>query len=216
MSALEARNSARVREEVLVNGWDERFAGEEYVYGTDPNRWLVAHADQFRPGGRVLCLGEGEGRNAVWLAKRGFVVEAVDASAVGLAKARQLAARGGVWIDTLVADLGAYEPAEGRYDGVVLIFVHFPPSVRSLVHSRAAAALARDGIIVFEAFTRKQLSNSSGGPKQANMLYDEEMVRCDFAGLEWEVLREEEIDLDEGSLHRGRAAVVRGIARRRS
>jgi 2-polyprenyl-3-methyl-5-hydroxy-6-metoxy-1,4-benzoquinol methylase len=197
-----------------VSGWDERYAKEEYVYGIEPNRWLVAHAGGIKPGGRVLSLGEGEGRNAVWLARQGFAVEAVDGSAVGLEKAGKLAAQHGVVISTLIADLGAYAPAAGQYDAVALIFVHLPPHIRALVHSRAAAALAPGGVIIIEAFTPRQLSNSSGGPRQSDMLYDEDTLRRDFSGLQWAVLREAEMELDEGPFHRGRAAVVHGVGRR--
>jgi SAM-dependent methyltransferase len=199
-----------------VNGWDERYAKEEYVYGTEPNRWLVANAGRIKPGGRVLCLGEGEGRNAVWLAGQGFSVEAVDGSAVGLEKARRLAAKQGVHLCTTVADLGAFEPTPGHYDAALLIFLHLPPPVRLLVHARTVAALAPGGVLIIEAFALRQLSNSSGGPKQLDMLCDENTLRRDFSGLEWAVLREEEVELDEGPLHRGRAAVVRGVGRRTS
>lgn len=197
-----------------MSQWDERFAGEVYQYGTEPNRWLAAQAGRLAPGGRVLCLGEGEGRNAVWLAGRGFAVEAVDGSAVGLEKARRLAAQRGVTIATTVADLADHLPAAGAYDAVALIFVHLPPSLRARVHARAAAALAPGGLLVLEAFTPAQLALASGGPRQRELLYDAGLLRQDFAGLEWDPLVEEEVDLDEGPLHRGRAAVVRGIARR--
>jgi SAM-dependent methyltransferase len=197
-----------------VSGWDERYAQEGFVYGTQPNRWLVAQAGRIRPKGHVLCLGEGEGRNAVWLAGRDFTVEAVDGSAIGLVKARRLATERGVFITTMVADLASHVPAPGAYDGVVLIFVHLPPQIRSLVHAQAAAALAPGGVLIVEAFTPAQLSHSSGGPRQPEMLYDEGLLRRDFEGLRWEELLEEEVELDEGQLHRGRAVVVHGVGRR--
>jgi SAM-dependent methyltransferase len=197
-----------------VSDWDERYAQGEFIYGTQPNRWLVAQAGRIKPSGRVLSLGEGEGRNAVWLASQGLAVDAVDGSAVGLAKARQFATLRGVSIETMVVDLANYVPTPGVYDGAVLIFVHLPPSIRSLVHARAEASLAPGGVLIIEAFTLEQLSNSSGGPKQPDMFYGEGILRRDFERLQWEVLREEEIELDEGQLHRGRAAVVHGIGRR--
>jgi SAM-dependent methyltransferase len=198
----------------MPSTWDERFAGEGYVYGTAPNRWLEAQAARLRPGSRVLSLGEGEGRNAAWLASRGHRVEAVDGSSVGLAKAERLARDRGVAIRTTVADLADYVPEPGAYDLVVLIFLHLPPALRALVHARAEAALAPGGLLVLEAFTPRQLAYSSGGPKQADALYQAEALRLDLPGIAWEVLREEEIELDEGPLHRGRAAVVRGLGRR--
>lgn len=197
-----------------MSTWDDRFAGDGFAYGTEPSRWLAAQADRFRPGSRILSLGEGEGRNAVWLAGRGHRVEAVDGSAVGLAKAERLARAQGVAITTTVADLADYRPDAGAYDAVLLIFLHLPPALRAAVHARAGSALAPGGLLVLEAFTPRQLAFKSGGPRDGAMLYDEALARADFPGLAWDTLREEEIELDEGPLHQGRGAVVRGVGRR--
>jgi cyclopropane fatty-acyl-phospholipid synthase-like methyltransferase len=198
----------------MASIWDERFAGEGYVYGTAPNAWLEAQAIRLKAGSRVLSLGEGEGRNAVWLATQGHRIEAVDGSSVGLEKAQRLAATRGVTIQATVADLATFVPAPGAYDAVVLIFLHLPLPLRALVHARAQAALAPGGVLVIEAFTPRQLAFTSGGPKQVEALYEPETLRQDFPGIAWDVLREEEIELDEGPLHRGKAAVVRGFGRR--
>ncbi len=198
----------------MATTWDERFAGEEYLYGTAPNRWLEAQAARFKPGSRILSLGEGEGRNGVWLATQGHRVEAVDGSSVGLEKARRLAAARGVMIQTNVAELDQFLPAPGAYDALVLIFVHLPPPLRAVVFPRAQAALAPGGVILLEVFTPRQLAFNSGGTRQVEALYEPEAVRLAFPGITWEVLREEEIDLDEGPLHRGKAAVLRGLGRR--
>jgi SAM-dependent methyltransferase len=197
-----------------MNPWDERFGKDGFAYGTEPSRWLVESAPRIRPGGSVLCLGEGEGRNGVWLARQGFVVEAVDGSPVGLEKARRLAALHGVGLRTTVADLQEHVPEAGRHDAVVLVFLHLPPALRQVVHARAAAALAPGGLVVVEAFTPRQLAFSSGGPRQADMLYEPATLRSDFPGVAWEVVEEHEVDLDEGPLHQGRAAVVRARGRR--
>ena len=194
--------------------WDERFAGERYVYGTRPNAWLASVAGRLRSGSRILSLGEGEGRNAVWLAQQGHRVEAVDGSAVGLAKAQRLAAERGVALATTVADLAAYRPEPKSWDAVILIFLHLPPPLRVAVHAGAEAALVPGGRLIVEAFTPRQLAFSSGGPRQAELLYEVATLRADFPVITWEELREEEIELDEGPLHRGRAAVVRGLGHR--
>jgi SAM-dependent methyltransferase len=191
--------------------WDERYAAPGFAYGTTPNRWLEARAGDIRPGGRVLSLGEGEGRNAVWLAEQGFLVDAVDASSVGLEKARELAAGRGVSIRTQVDDLAAYRPEPGAYDALVLVFVHLPPTIRTLVHAAGARALKPGGVVIIEAFTHLQLGRPSGGPRQANLLYDVATLRSDFPGVDWKVLEEAEIELDEGPFHRGTAAVIRGV-----
>jgi SAM-dependent methyltransferase len=193
--------------------WDERYSGEGFAYGTQPNRWLEGQAGVIRPGGRVLSLGEGEGRNAVWLAEQGFSVDAVDASAVGLEKAQELAARRGVRIRTQVDDLATYRPEPGAYDALVLVFVHLPPTIRSLVHAAGARALRPGGVLIIEAFTPLQLGRPSGGPRQADLLYEVATVRSDFPGVDWLVLEEAEVELDEGPFHRGTAAVVRGVGK---
>jgi 2-polyprenyl-3-methyl-5-hydroxy-6-metoxy-1,4-benzoquinol methylase len=194
--------------------WDERYAAVDLAYGAEPNRWLAEQAGKIRPGGRVLSLGEGEGRNAVWLAARGFRVDAVDGSRVGLEKAQRLAAARGVTISTSVADLASFRPEEAAYDAVVAIWVHLPPPVRAVAHAAAQAALVRGGLLVVEAFTEKQLALSSGGPKQRDMLYGPDLLRGDFPRIAWEVLEEAEVVLDEGPFHQGKAAVVRGVGRR--
>jgi 2-polyprenyl-3-methyl-5-hydroxy-6-metoxy-1,4-benzoquinol methylase len=194
--------------------WDERYAGVDLAYGAEPNRWLVAQAGRIRPGGRVLSIGEGEGRNAVWLAAQGFRVDAVDGSRVGLEKAERLGAARGVTIATSVADLATFQPPERTYDGVVAIFVHLPPGVRSFAHAAAEAALTPGGVLILEAFNERQLGLASGGPKQKEMLYPADLLRADFPRIAWEVLEEAEVVLDEGPFHQGKAAVVRGVGRR--
>ncbi len=194
--------------------WDERFTGESFVFGTEPNRWLESQASRIAPGGRVLCLGEGEGRNAVWLAVQGFRVEAVDGSAVGLEKARRLAAARGVSIDTTVMDLAAFRPAPDPFDAVVLVYLHLPPGLRGAVHRGAEASLRPGGRVIVEGFTPAQLAFTSGGPKQPDMLYTADLLRGDFPGVSWDVLEESRVELDEGPGHQGPAAVVRGAGRR--
>jgi SAM-dependent methyltransferase len=193
--------------------WDERYGAPGFAYGTMPNRWLEARASAIRPGGRVLTLGEGEGRNAVWLAEQGFSVDAVDASAVGLEKSRELAARRGVRLRTQVDDLATYRPESKAYDALVLVFVHLPPTIRNLVHTAGARALRPGGVLIIEAFTPLQLGRPSGGPRQADLLYEVATLRSDFPGVDWQVLEEAEIELDEGPFHRGAAAVVHGVGR---
>jgi 2-polyprenyl-3-methyl-5-hydroxy-6-metoxy-1,4-benzoquinol methylase len=194
--------------------WDERYSAEAFVFGTEPNRWLASQAPRIAPGGRVLCLGEGEGRNAVWLAGQGFRVEAVDGSAVGLEKARRLAAERGVAIGTTVMDLADFRPGPDPFDAVVLVFLHLPPGLREAVHRAAEASLRPAGVMIVEGFTPEQLPLTSGGPKQPDMLYTAALLRGDFAGISWDVLEESRVELDEGPGHQGPAAVVRGLGLR--
>lgn len=192
--------------------WDGKFSAKEYVYGHEPNAHLVAQAGRLTPGGRVLVPGDGEGRNGVWLAERGFEVLSVDSSAVGLDKARKLAASRGVAIATHQADLLVWDWPQDGFDAVVSIFLHFAPEGRRRAHAAMAAALRPGGVLILEAFRPEQLSFTSGGPKDAALLYRAEDLRADFAGLDVVVLEETLSALDEGPFHQGPGAVVRLVA----
>ena len=197
----------------LTNPWDERFAGEEFFYGTAPNDFLAAHVDRLR--GPVLSLAEGEGRNAVFLAERGLQVLGVDNSAVGLAKAEGLAGERGVQIQTVVADLADYEPQSGHYGAVISIFAHLPGMVRQRLYPRVEAALRPGGLLLMEAYAEAQLPRSTGGPKNLEMLVTEDKLRREFPGLEPVLLQQIERDVREGQGHSGMAVVVQFIARKR-
>ena len=193
--------------------WNTRYAGEGFVYGTAPNDFVAAVAARLPPG-PVLCLAEGEGRNAVWLAARGHAVTAVDQAEVALAKARQLAAARQVKIATVVADLAAWPIAPGAWAGIVATWLHLPPALRRAVFARAARGLQPGGCLVFEAYTPAQLAYDTGGPRDPQLLPTAAQLREELAGLEFEILRELERDVSEGTAHTGRAAVVQVLARR--
>lgn len=193
--------------------WDQRYDREEYVYGTEPNDLVVEIAGRI-PGSRVLSLGEGEGRNAVYLARRGFEVLGVDGSSVGLAKARRLARESGVSIETVVADLSEFEIPDSQWDGVISIFCHLPPALRKLVHGRVVAGLRPGGLAVVECYTPRQLEYGTGGPSSPELLYGIDVLRRDFAGLEVELAEEVEREVEEGEFHRGKSHVARFVARK--
>ncbi len=196
--------------------WNQRFAGDEFLFGTEPNAWLREHAHHFPPGGRVLCVADGEGRNSVWLARQGFVVDAFDIAEVGVAKARRLAEREGVHVNYAVADCDAYPWPDESVDGVAAIFVQFAdPALRARLFARCIAALKPGGVLVLQGYTPKQLEYRTGGPPCASHLYTEAMLREAFAALEIVTLREYEADVHEGSGHRGRSALIGLVARRR-
>ena len=194
--------------------WDRRFGALDYCYGTEPNAFVAECSVQLPPG-PVLCLGEGEGRNAVFLARRGHAVTAVDQSSVGLAKARQLAARHGVVLTTVTADLGAFAIRPGAWAGIVATFVHLPPALRARVHQAAAAGLRPGGGFILEAYHPDQVHHRTGGPVDApELLMTLEDLRTDLAGLDLVVAQQRETELDEGPAHQGRSAVVQVFARR--
>ena len=191
--------------------WDVRYNDPEYVYGTEPNDFLVSVVDQI-PKGRVLSLAEGEGRNAVYLAGLGYEVLGVDASQVGLAKAQQLAQQRGVTIDTQVVDLADFQIKPESWDAVVSIFCHLPSGIRSSVHHRVVAGLRPGGVLVLEAYTPTQLKLKTGGPPTADMLMTLDTLRQELDGLHFTHAMELERDIIEGKYHTGRGAVVQVVA----
>lgn len=195
--------------------WDQRYghAGGDYVFGTAPNDFLAAVAGRI-PAGPVLCLAEGEGRNAVFLAKRGHAVTALDQSAIGLAKATALAGRNGVGLTTVVADLAGYAIEPGAWAGIVAIFMHLPPDLRARVLTQAAAGLQPGGVFILESYTPAQLAFGTGGPRDVTLLPTLAGLRPLLPGLTLKHAQELERDIHEGGGHTGRSAVVQVLARR--
>ncbi|MCK9532287.1 MAG: class I SAM-dependent methyltransferase [Gammaproteobacteria bacterium] len=193
--------------------WDERYATDDYVYGTEPNGFLAANVARL-PRGDVLCLAEGEGRNAVWLARQGFRVTAVDASAVGLAKAQRLAEKNQVHVETVHADLAHYDLGSARWDAIVSIFCHLPPPLRARVHASIAEALKPGGVFLLEAYTPAQLRHGTGGPPVPDLMMTLDGLRSELPGLSFQYGIELERDIHEGRFHHGRGAVVQVIATR--
>lgn len=194
--------------------WDARYAGADYWYGTEPNAWLAAEAHRLRPGGKVLAVADGEGRNGVWLARQGFRVTSVDISARGLEKARALADRHAVDLELVRADLVHWHWPFATFDGVVAIFAHFPRTVRPVLHRRMLDALVPGGLLLIEAYSPYQHLYRTGGPQDLDLLYTAFRLQRDLAGAEVLLLVETETELREGKGHVGRSAVVRCIARR--
>ncbi|MGD8575254.1 MAG: class I SAM-dependent methyltransferase [Gammaproteobacteria bacterium] len=194
--------------------WDEKYAGDDYRYGTQPNRFLVEQARRFPAGGHILCVGDGEGRNGVWLAGQGFRVTSIEPSTKGLAKLRRLARRRGVEVEAIQARLPEHSLPQASYDGAVLTFVHMPPAIRADVHRQVAAALRPGGVLVLEAFSPEQLHYPSGGPGDPDMLYSAQMLEEDFIDLDCDDIEMAKIHLAEGHGHSGQGHVVRLVARR--
>ncbi|MDX9834383.1 MAG: class I SAM-dependent methyltransferase [Desulfobulbus sp.] len=193
--------------------WDKRYATDEFIFGTEPNTFLAAMADRIPPG-RVLSLGEGEGRNAVFLAARGCSVVAVDASSVGLAKARRLAEERGVQIETVATDLADFPVLPGEWDAIVSIFCHPWPGIRANLYRRCVHGLRPGGVFVLEAYTPAQLRHGTGGPPDKDRLMTLATLRSELAGLDFLHAVELEREVQEGRLHHGLAAVVQVVATR--
>ena len=193
--------------------FDERYGRDEFAFGEEPNDFLAEHAGAIPPG-PVLCLAEGEGRNAVFLAERGHVVTGVDLSPVGLRKAVALAARRGVVIETVVADLDVYLIEPGAWSGIVSIFGHLPGDIRRGVHRRAVAGLAPGGVFLLEHYNPAQIGRGTGGPRDPDMLPTVTILREELEGLTFEHAAELEREVIEGRDHNGMASVVQVVARK--
>ena len=195
--------------------WDERYAEPGFAYGETPNDFLREEAGRL-PSGPVLCLGEGEGRNAVFLAEQGHEVLAVDSSQVGLDKTSRLAAARGVSVAVEQADLADYAIDPGRWSGIVSIFCHVPPPVRQRIHRASVGGLAPGGLFLLEAYTPAQLELGTGGPPSLPLLFELEMLRTELSGLDFEHAVELEREIREGKYHQGVGAVVQILARKPS
>lgn len=201
--------------------WSARYrdAGEDYLFGTAPNRFLAAHAALFATGGRALSVADGEGRNAVWLARQGLKVTATEISPVAVAKAQKLAAGQHVEVDFAVADVltPAWPPADyaAAFDFMVGIFIQFAaPAERERLFAGMKRAVKPGGLILVQGYTPKQLEYRTGGPPTVENLYTREMLLDLFDDFEILELREHEDVLEEGRAHKGRSALIDLVARR--
>ncbi len=190
--------------------WDKRYDTEEYVYGKAPNKFLAEAVKPLKRG-KALCLAEGEGRNAVYLAQQGFEVLAVDQSAVGLRKADALAAERDVSIATQVADLADFPIEPGQWALIVSIFCHLPPDLRKKTHRDAVRGLKPGGALVLEGYTPEQLNYKTGGPPTVELMMTKEILTEELAGLRITQCRQLVRDILEGKFHGGPGAVVQFI-----
>jgi SAM-dependent methyltransferase len=193
--------------------WDERYNQQDYVYGTEPNDFLKQHAD-YIPKGKVLCLAEGEGRNAVYLASLGYEVTAVDSSQVGLDKAKRLAKEKGVVIDCICADLNEFDLGQDQWQGVVSIFCHLPPPVRHKVHQQISPCLRSGGVLLLEGYTEQQLNYGTGGPPVKEMMMSATELESTYPELNIKLNQEIERNIVEGLFHTGDGHVVQFIAQK--
>lgn len=193
--------------------WNQRYNEEGFAYGTEPNDFLKSEYCRIAKGGRVLCLAEGEGRNAVFLAKQGYSVTAIDQSSVGLQKAERLATERGVKISTTVTDLADYDLGSEVWDGIVSIAAHVPGLLRKELHTQVVNALKNNGVFILEAYTQRQLEMAGvGGPPHKELFMSLDALKVELEGLEFIIGREVERTISEGKYHQGESAVVQVVA----
>ncbi len=190
--------------------WNQRYDSPHYSYGLNPNEFLRENIDTMVPG-KILLPGDGEGRNAVFAAKLGWDVTAVDYSEKGKHKALKLADLNKVTINYQLSDLVDFRTSSNYYDLIAFSYLHLPAKIRRSTHRRSIEWLRRGGRVILEAFSTDQLSRKSGGPNNIEMLYTIEDIENDFAVLHTEILTKTITHLNEGNGHSGEASVIRFV-----
>jgi len=195
-------------------------AGEDYLFGITPNKFLQRQSEHLRRGMQALALADGEGRNSIWLAEQGLAVTALELSGVALGKARRLAAAKQVQVDFLQADLFQWEWPVGAFDLIVAIFIQFAaPVERRKMFECIQLALKPGGLLLMQGYTPKQLEYRTGGPSAVENLYTQTLLREAFADMDVLELKEHEDVLEEGSGtqrgHWGRSALLDLVARKK-
>ncbi|BBE50102.1 tRNA (cmo5U34)-methyltransferase [Ferriphaselus amnicola] len=195
--------------------WNERYAGEDYHFGTEPNAFLQSQHERLHSGMSCLAVADGEGRNGVWLAEHGLNVLSVDSSPVAIAKAQKLAGERGVAVAFEQADLMQWDWGVARFDVVVAIFIQFtPPGLREQMFANIKRCLKSGGLLLLQGYTPRQLEYRTGGPSQAENLYTEAMLRAEFSDMEILLLREHDSIIHEGAGHDGMSALIDLVARK--
>ncbi|WP_149277125.1 class I SAM-dependent methyltransferase [Pareuzebyella sediminis] len=192
--------------------WNERYAENSSAYGILPNEFFKEKLDKLSPGS-LLLPAEGEGRNAIYALKKGWNVHAFDFSISARQKAMLLAKDQNVRLEYEVVNALTFDSPK-TYDLIALIYAHFPSNIRKEVHRRILGFLKPGGKIIFEAFSKAQLGKPSGGPRHLDMLFSIEDIKREFKGLNFDLLEEKHIVLNEGRYHQGDASVLRFTAHR--
>lgn len=196
--------------------WDERYSIDDYLFGTEPAQFLLDHAHLLVPGQRALAVADGEGRNSVFLAQQGVDVIAMDASPVGVAKAKRLAAERSVTVDARVADVMTWDWTPEAHDLVVAIFIQFlTPEQRPAVFDGMQRTLRTGGRLLLHGYRPEQVALGTGGPSDPANMYTEEMLREAFGGMEIERLASYDAVIEEGTGHLGQSALIDLVATKR-
>jgi 2-polyprenyl-3-methyl-5-hydroxy-6-metoxy-1,4-benzoquinol methylase len=172
--------------------WNERYGAQDLLWGAEPNRFLAAELRDVPPRGRALDLACGEGRNAIWLAKLGWLVTAVDYSTVAIERARRLAAEQRVEVEWIEADVTSFVPTAGGFQLVIIAYLHLPETERRTVLAHAASALGPGGTLFMIGHARLNLTEGVGGPQRSELLWEPSEIRREVTGV------------DRGGPHRNR------------
>ncbi|CAM3108586.1 SAM-dependent methyltransferase [Chryseobacterium flavum] len=207
-----------MKDNIWLEKWDERYSTETFAYGTEPNNYLKEQLNKLNPG-KILFPADGEGRNSVYAAVKGWKASAFDISSGGQKKALQLAQNNLVTIDYQVGELHALNYEKEQFDVIALIYAHFPAEIKSSIHKTLDQYLRKGGTIIFEAFSKNHLdylarNEKVGGPKDIGSLFSIEEIRSDFPNYDILELAETETELNEGIFHNGTGSVIRFSGRK--
>lgn len=200
--------------------WNDRYQAGGYVYGTAPNAFFREQLDKL-PAGRILLPAEGEGRNAVYAAERGWHATAFDWSSAGKRKAEALAAARGVSLHYRVGTLDEMAFQAASFDALALIFVHFAAEQKTALHRELLRLLKPNGTVILETFSKEhfalaQQNPALGGPKSPDMMASADEIRRDFTDCEILLLQETLVELHEGQFHNGTSSVIRFVGRKQA
>lgn len=193
--------------------WNERYRAEEYAYGKEPTGFFREFIDSNKPG-NILLPADGEGRNAVYAARKGWDVTAFDFSEEGKKKAMKLASEAGITIRYEITDLMEFFYPKESFDAVGLFFVHMSSPMRETVHQSLVSCLKPGGYLVLEAFNKRQIKNATGGPNDISLLFSIDELRSDFGELDIKILEELIQHYETGLLHRGESETIRLLGRK--
>ncbi|MDN5925743.1 MAG: class I SAM-dependent methyltransferase [Hyphomicrobiales bacterium] len=200
---------------MTTNHWDQRYRGEEYLFGREPNAFLKREAYRFQNGAKVLAIADGEGRNGVFLAGLGLRVHSVDASSVALEKAGRLAREAGVEIESELADLSDWSWPDAAYDVVVAIFIQFAdPALRMRIFEGMKRSVRPGGLVLMQGYRPGQVDLGTGGPSQREHMYTRDLLLAVFADFDILHLEEHDTVIHEGRGHDGISALIDLVARR--
>ncbi|UWX61436.1 class I SAM-dependent methyltransferase [Chryseobacterium oranimense] len=201
-----------------LDRWNDRYSSEEFAYGTEPNNYLKEQLEKLKPS-TILFPAEGEGRNAVFAATKGWEVFAFDISNEGRNKALQFAENQNIAIDYQVGELQTLNFQAEQFDVIALIYAHFPAEIKSSIHRMLDQYLRKGGVIIFEAFSKNHLdyiakNEKVGGPKDIGSLFSIDEIRADFPNYSIRELGEKEIELNEGLFHNGTGSVIHFVGQK--
>ncbi|MBK8944557.1 MAG: class I SAM-dependent methyltransferase [Ignavibacteriae bacterium] len=197
----------------MQNFWDERYSKEEYIYGTEPNKFLKEILTELKPG-KILFPAEGEGRNSAFAAELGWEVYAFDSSKIAIEKAEKLYKIKNIKVNYSFSTLEDFTWEENYFDCIALIFVHPPENLRKIIHQNLIKYLRHGGFLILEGFSKNQIKHNSGGPRNFDVLFSEEIIKTDFGSLKEVELYSVEKEIFEGNYHNGKVSVVDLLAQK--